>query len=253
MEQVEWRAFYIHAWMNNKYLFMHEYEISSAPDEGTVDALQEDGMARRRKEEALETREKLLDAAIEVFHERGVSRPSLTDVARLAGMTRGAVYGHFQNKADVLSALAARVRLPGEALCETETEAVDDDPLGRLRHAWASLFTEVVANPQWQMILEILLHRCELVVESGEVRNRLLQGRAEGLTRMAELIREAVDRGQLPPNTDVRAAARLTHAALIGILQDWLLQPQAFDLARDGLGYLDALLDIMKTAKVFQR
>lgn len=210
-------------------------------------------MARRRKEEALETREKLLDAAIEVFHERGVSRPSLTDVAKLTGMTRGAIYGHFQNKADVLSALAARVRLPGEALCETETEAMDHDPLGRLRHGWAALFKEVVANRQWQMILEILLHRCELVVESGEVRNRLLQGRAEGLTRMAELIGKAVDQGQLPANTDARTAAQLTHAALIGILQDWLLQPQAFDLEHDGLEYLDALLEIVKTSKVFQR
>ncbi|MGK9806601.1 TetR family transcriptional regulator, partial [Salmonella enterica subsp. enterica] len=43
-------------------------------------------MARRTKEEALETRHRILDAAEAVFHARGVARPSLADIAEATGV-----------------------------------------------------------------------------------------------------------------------------------------------------------------------
>ena len=48
-------------------------------------------MVRRTKEEALATRDRLLDAAEHVFQRHGVSRTSLHDIAAAAGVTRGAI------------------------------------------------------------------------------------------------------------------------------------------------------------------
>ena len=58
-------------------------------------------MVRRTKEEALETRSKILEAAEQAFYERGVARTTLADIATLAGVTRGAIYWHFSNKAEI--------------------------------------------------------------------------------------------------------------------------------------------------------
>jgi TetR/AcrR family acrAB operon transcriptional repressor len=44
-----------------------------------------------------------------------VSRTSLSDIAAAAGTTRGAIYWHFKNKADVFNAMMDRVILPMEA------------------------------------------------------------------------------------------------------------------------------------------
>ena len=52
-------------------------------------------MVRRTKEEALETRNLLLDVAERVFNEKGVSRTSLAEIAEAAGLTRGAIYWHL--------------------------------------------------------------------------------------------------------------------------------------------------------------
>ena len=65
-------------------------------------------MARRTKGEALETRHRILDVAERVFSERGVTRTSLADVAKAAGVTRGAIYWHFADKADLFAGTAAR-------------------------------------------------------------------------------------------------------------------------------------------------
>lgn len=58
-------------------------------------------MARKTKQQAEETRQEILDAAIKTFSERGVSATSLADIAKAAGVTRGAIYWHFKNKVDL--------------------------------------------------------------------------------------------------------------------------------------------------------
>ena len=62
-------------------------------------------MGRRTKVEAAQTRQEIIDAARRVFHERGVSRTSMENVAQAAGVSRGAIYWHFENKAALFYAM----------------------------------------------------------------------------------------------------------------------------------------------------
>ena len=65
-------------------------------------------MVRRTKEEAQETRAQIIEAAEKAFYKRGVARTTLADIAELAGVTRGAIYWHFNNKAELVQALNAK-------------------------------------------------------------------------------------------------------------------------------------------------
>ena len=60
-------------------------------------------MARKTKQQAEETRQQILDAAVREFSAHGVSGTSLTDIAAAAGVTRGAIYWHFKNKVDLFN------------------------------------------------------------------------------------------------------------------------------------------------------
>lgn len=62
-------------------------------------------MARRTKEDAEQTRIDLLSAALDLFCEKGYSRTTFDDIAKKINLTKGAVYWHFRNKADLLTAL----------------------------------------------------------------------------------------------------------------------------------------------------
>ncbi len=62
--------------------------------------------ARSVRREA--TRERVLDAALAVFAERGVIGASVEDICERAGFTRGAFYSNFEGKADLVDALVAR-------------------------------------------------------------------------------------------------------------------------------------------------
>ena len=51
------------------------------------------------------TRKRLIEAAAAVIAKKGFDRASLEDIAAMAGMTRGAVYGNFKNKEELFLAL----------------------------------------------------------------------------------------------------------------------------------------------------
>lgn len=56
---------------------------------------------RRTKEDALQTRCQLLQAAKALFNEKGFSRTTLAEIAEKAGLTRGAAYWHFKSKDEI--------------------------------------------------------------------------------------------------------------------------------------------------------
>lgn len=62
-------------------------------------------MARKKNEEAQQTRQQLIEAAIGQFATRGVANTTLTDIADAANVTRGAIYWHFTSKAEIFNAI----------------------------------------------------------------------------------------------------------------------------------------------------
>src|SRR5690606_8288522 len=105
-------------------------------------------MARRTKEDALETREGILDAAEDCFREKGLSGTSLEAIAARAGVTRGAVYWHFKNKAEVLEAMISRVSLPFFHGLERVSRPDGTTPLLDLRDMLQQSFAELVHTPR---------------------------------------------------------------------------------------------------------
>lgn len=199
-------------------------------------------MARRTKEDALVTRDQILDAAEHVFQRRGVSRTSLQEIALEAGLTRGAIYWHFQNKADVFDAMLQRVTLPMDANFNSQPEAEAADPLQHLRRNVATAFHQTVNDEQVRRVFEIASHKVEYVDELQALRERHINERGECLGDLQRTLARAVDRGQLAKSLSVPGAAIGLHALIDGLMHNWLLNPESFDLELVGMQALDAFL-----------
>ena len=199
-------------------------------------------MARRTKEEALATRDLILDTAERVFQRRGVSRTSLQEIAQQAGLTRGAIYWHFQNKADVFDAMLQRVTLPMVAKLNGQSKCGLQDPLQHLRQNIVEVFHQIVHNLQVRRVFDIASHQVEYADELQAVRDRHISGRAEHVADLERMLAQAVACGQLAAGTPTRGAAEGLHALLDGLMSNWLLDPKAFDLEVVGAQALDAYL-----------
>ncbi len=154
-------------------------------------------MPRRTKLEAEKTRGAILKAAERVFYERGVVSTSLEAVAKAAGVTRGAVYWHFKNKAELLKALADMTYLPHEALLDSLIVQKPEDPLDALCAQCVFALDVSINDPQRRRLLTILVRRCEYVEETQALINRNNLCRERMRERLTFLFEEARAKGAL--------------------------------------------------------
>ncbi len=199
-------------------------------------------MVRRTKEDALATRTSLLDAAERLFQAKGVSRTSLNDIAVEAGTTRGAIYWHFKDKADVFNAMMDRVTLPLENAFGIGAGRPGEDPLPLLRAGLLGILRTLVDDEQTRRVFEVATQKVEYAGEMGAVRSRHVAMRQQFLGRMERALRGSARwRGKRLAVT-APVAARGLHALIDGLFQHWLLDGGDFDLVRTGEQTLDCYL-----------
>lgn len=195
---------------------------------------------RRTKEEAEKTRSKLLYAAETLFLEQGVAHTTLEQIARHAGVTRGAIYWHFHNKAHLFNEMLNQVRLPPEQLTRMLNAEEMDCPLSTLRNLCIAALSNLASNEQKRRIFTILLHRCEFTEELREAEKRHEAFVNQFIHLCEQLFDRPGVRPHLQPDITPCLAARTLHALLIGLLSDWLRDPGLFDPAQDAPAMIDA-------------
>ncbi len=185
-------------------------------------------MARRTKADALATRHQLLDAAECVFAEKGVSRTSLNDIALAAGASRGAIYWHFRNKADLFNAMMERTTLPMEQALQQIGHAPEQDPLLELRGSIADVMHRIVHDERTRRVFEVATLKVEYVDELMAVRARHRRVQADNTLQMERSLQAVlVQRGLSLP---VAVVAQGLYALVVGLIHTWLLAPETFGL-----------------------
>ena len=187
-------------------------------------------MARCTKEEALATRERLLDAAELVFSEKGVSRTSLSDIAEAAGASRGAIYWHFKNKADLFNAMMDRTTLPMEDSLQQIGHDAGQDPLVELQCAILDAMRKIATDERTRRVFEVATLKVEYVDELLAVKERHLQCYVENSSQVQRSLEQAAVRRAMPLRLPPQVAAQGLHALMVGLIHTWLLAPTSFEL-----------------------
>lgn len=202
-------------------------------------------MGRSTRKQALVTRGRILDSAERLFEKQGVSRTSLEDIAGAAGVTRGAIYGHFSSKGDLFVAMWERIRPPIDSLYDPGPGG-EDDPLGQLRNLLVVMFRLVATRKQDQRVLNIMFHKCELTDDMDELARHSRQITDRDGKRRLALLRKAVRLGQLPQDLNIRRAETMFRAVMLGTLGSWTLAPDSFSLKREAGAMVDGYIDMLK-------
>jgi len=193
-------------------------------------------MARKTKAEAEATREAILDAAEQVFFEKGVARTSLEQVACTAGVTRGAIYWHFRNKQDLFEAMLGRVSNPMTARLEDLLENRRD--ITALRAICIDSLRQLATSEHNFRVFSILFLRTES--DTGLAAQDRLASRAVELLKQyfsTPGVQDLLLEGVSP-----ELAAMSMHTYFTGIYFDWLKAPSQWDLAQQTPALVDVIL-----------
>ncbi|HBC7345169.1 TPA: multidrug efflux transporter transcriptional repressor AcrR [Citrobacter koseri] len=201
-------------------------------------------MARKTKQQAQETRQHILDVALRLFSRQGVSSTSLAEIAKAAGVTRGAIYWHFKNKSDLFSEIW---ELSESNIGELEIEyqaKFPDDPLSVLREILVHLLEATVTEERRRLLMEIIFHKCEFVGEMAVVQQAQRSICVESYDRIEQTLTHCIKAKMLPGNLMTRRAAILMRGYISGIMENWLFAPQSFDLKKEARDYVAILLEM---------
>ena len=205
-------------------------------------------MVRRTKEDALVTRQRILDAAARIFDQRGIDGTTLGAVAEAAQITRGAIYWHFTDKHGLYAAVCAQAPLPLELLPAAIGDASAADPVGRLRAVCLDALSRAATDPDAMRTLSEPADRQELLDPAGMLLLRRRMTRADSRTCVEQALRSLVEAGGLPADLDTSLATTTLHTMLAGLLSEWLLAQEKFDLQARAQRLFDALLFMLRGA-----
>ena len=207
---------------------------------------------RRTKAEAEQTREAVLKAAITVFLKRGIAHASLEEIARAAGVTRGAIYWHFRDKLEIFFALEERANFPNdEVAAALKARLAADpelDPLDELANAFGEGLRTLESDVERRRILTIFWFRCEYVDEMLPALHRRQRLDAVMQKRIREIVELAAARGRLAPEWSPEMAARALFLLIDRSVEDWLRTPGEFLLEAETMPLLRAFIRSVSVA-----
>jgi len=184
---------------------------------------------RRTNEEAAQTRQAILDAALTVFSREGYQASRLQDIANAAGVTRGAIYHHFGNKVELYITL---IEKSSERISAIIEQAIEEG--GSFQELAARVlvdfWTSLEENPQLAKVVELYNLRIGYVPELANFDRRREEGAEKVVNYIAGFISEAIENGELSSDLDPMIAARAFMAYQNGIRTLWLTKQNAFSL-----------------------
>jgi AcrR family transcriptional regulator len=158
------------------------------------------------------TTRRLVEAAAEVFAEKGYEGAGVAEIARRAGFTTGAIYSRFTGKADLLA------------------EAIKDctqDEFDQLfaEHAFEGRATDVLATVGSHLVTRepqpgqaLLLEAFAAARRHPEVARLLREHLEDRAERMAALVDDGKESGLVDASLDTAAIVHFAHAVGLGFL-----------------------------------
>jgi len=114
----------------------------------------------RRERKKRETRQRLMEAALHLFHEQGYDATTVERIAQAAGVAKSTFFNYFETKDAILPALAAsRLQQLEKALLPEQ--GAPDSPVARIKLALRLMAEDPLSDPilTWRLFVTGMHHR----------------------------------------------------------------------------------------------
>jgi len=159
----------------------------------------------------------LIDAAAQVFAEKGYDRAGVQEISRRAGLTTGAIYGRFSGKAELLQA-AIESRTDDDLDDLFSSHAFDGHATDILKVVGAHLVSPSPDREHDGAEGALLLEAFVAARRDGEVRDSIVKVLDERAELLSELVEAAKTDGSLDPALDTESVVAFCHAVGLGFL-----------------------------------
>ncbi len=209
-------------------------------------------LARQTKEHAERTRERIVDAAEQVFYRRGIARATLEGIAREAGVTRGAVYWHFADKVELFIAVENRAKQPYEQMRAALRSSVPRagnalEAMQALETSLVEAFERIQSDELTRMRLTVMLLRCDYVDEMAPALERQTAVTRSFFSELQHYFNVVIPPPAPGSDWQPEEAAQVLQVVVHGSFMRWLRSPDEFPIGK-GVVAIRAFIDALRKA-----
>jgi TetR/AcrR family acrAB operon transcriptional repressor len=161
---------------------------------------------RRKKEEAETTKEDILKAAKDVFSRKGYTAATLADIAEQAGITKGAIYWHFDNKFELYQQVLA-LGFTGYYELMAGILTRDIPPLEKIKKAMTAVLVAFEQDEEYRASVGLLLFQTETTEETQPIITRVVDFNQAIYTTLMGLLEKGIASGEIDPGVDPEQVA----------------------------------------------
>jgi AcrR family transcriptional regulator len=168
----------------------------------------------------------ILDAALEVFGERGLTGARLDDIARRAGVSKGTIYLYFPNKEELFREVVRAIVV--DRLRQAAAMAGEGNPVDELKR-YLRAHWDFVRSPEFQTIFKLVTGELHNFPDLAEFYGREVVKPANEL--LAGMIRRGIERGDFRRVDPILAARFLSSTTITH--STWCARRNVFKLLTD--------------------
>lgn len=192
----------------------------------------------QRKQQALDTRRKIFNTALNLIKERGFDKVSVDDICAACGVSKGAFYHHFKSKLDIMSESESLIN---DMLENIQIHESDGSVKEKLLILMGSIL-DVVEKSGVEVTRQLTV-----VTTGGHYIQQENRNTFAVHTRklIQQILAEAVEKGELSPETNKEASTEIIMTFLSGMIADWCIFNGAYSISEKGWWLSPMIIDAL--------
>lgn len=177
-------------------------------------------LSGRRERRRAEIRDRLFQAALQLFADRGFLETTVEDITDAADVGKGTFFNYFPTKEHVLATFGAE-RIAVIERAHEKAKSSNEPVLHAIQELLTSLADAHSGNPALLRAIYAAHASCPAV--RAELQKRLHRGRR----LMAAMFDLARERGEIGSDIPAAELARLTQIIFLGVTLSWAMNPDS--------------------------
>lgn len=175
-----------------------------------------------RQDISEQRRQEIMDAALAVFSRLGFEHASMDDIAKEAGVSKGALYLYYKSK-DAIIATLLQIFFDHAFNQLRELAAAEDSVVAQLQHVTRQLIREM---DRMASIQPLTLQFYAIAARRADVRGYLRTYFAEYVQVLEDIMRRGIAQGELRATINPTEAAITLTGLYEGLALLWIIDPQ---------------------------
>ena len=193
------------------------------------------GKRVKKNEEKENLRQTIMDAAWELFYEKGYESTTVNDIIKRAGTSKGGFYYYFKAKDELLNSLYAFFDREYEKFYATMDKSLNSLLQLRLLGQYVSYFIEGNVSPEFLCAM----YKSQL---SNQTQEHFLSPDRYYIKLVKKIISEGQEKGEIRDDIPVETLAHHVLAIERGIFIDWCVQAGSFSLGAQSFEFYSEFL-----------